>query len=260
MSARATSTSTSAAARRRRRRGGLLEKAWIIRDGYRILSIGNWIFEFPREPRCFNIHEIFLLQGYRRIKNTRIVSGIIGKRDQSLVRLRIFRSQILYRVYNYIIRAGNKKRRRSENRIKFIFVWFWKESLKREVFSRNLGLNHLIFHRSHTVVSSIGVVQRGLRVRVPRARVCPLRRVNARPDCARAVCVRASLVPAPPLTHTQRRGIVAYCHVSSSTSRYRGRGAVIISNPKEHGRLLAPHPRVVRHPRKYTLRWIWCWF
>ena len=125
--------------------------------------------------------------------------------------------------------------------------------MKREVFSRNLGLNHLIFHRSHTLVSSIGVVQRGLRVRVPRARVCPLRRVNARPDCARAVCVRASLVPAPPLTHTQRRGIVAYCHVSSSTSRYRGRGAVIISNPKEHGRLLAPHPRVVRHPRKYNL-------
>ena len=72
--------------------------------------------------------------------------------------------------------------------------------------------------------------------------------------CARArACVRASLVPAPPLTHTQRRGIVAYCHVSSSTSRYRGRGAVIISNPKEHGRLLAPHPRVVRHPRKYNL-------
>lgn len=99
-------------------------------------------------------------------------------------------------------------------------------------FSKLECLNHLIFHRSASVA-----------IRFPRSVSCSADCVCAclgrgcalcaaltlAQTCVRA-CVRASLVPAP-LTHTQRRGIVAYCHVSSSTSRYRGRGAVIISNP-----------------------------
>lgn len=82
-------------------------------------------------------------------------------------------------------------------------ISFWKKNRGREERRRVFLLETWMSEppdfssereRSYTV-SSIGVVQRGLRVRVPRARVCPLRRVNARPDrvCA---CVRACLARA----------------------------------------------------------------